>query len=317
MHNSEERVNKHRNRYRGVSGIAPETVADMSIESVEAGLRRMGIDPDQPLPKKIRDVICSTPAHLEDLVSSSTSVTCSGNWYVLARRKLEQCLAWDGQLKKQLNKDFLLDQIARREKLIRITVLVILFAVVSGIVVVSIRPRISFLMLFIPFLIIYLVSFMYQYAPNLLGGVQLAKVVLLVTCFAGIFSLGYNGSKIPGALRAKEREIVLYHHGLMSQVANKLEIYKRENGTYPSDLADLEYRSMDAMPVGVWRLSYESLSAGVAHASKDMGASKNMGKIVLDSYVLRSSGRDGIMKTDDDLILRDGIFYDNSGRKLE
>ena len=46
--------------------ITPEEVAAMSSEDIDEGLRRLGLDPDEPLPGTLRDLIGLNPVVSED-----------------------------------------------------------------------------------------------------------------------------------------------------------------------------------------------------------------------------------------------------------
>ena len=46
--------------------ITPEEVAAMSSEDIDKGLRRLGLDPDEPLPDALRDLIGLNPVVSKD-----------------------------------------------------------------------------------------------------------------------------------------------------------------------------------------------------------------------------------------------------------
>jgi hypothetical protein len=46
--------------------ITPEEVAVLSSEDIDEGLRRLGLDPDEPLPDALRDLIGLNPVVSQD-----------------------------------------------------------------------------------------------------------------------------------------------------------------------------------------------------------------------------------------------------------
>ncbi len=141
--------------------------------------------------------------------------------------------------------------------------------------------------------------------PEGYGGYKVATATLLVTLIAGIGIASYTIAYIPKFLdnRATKREAAtkasFYH------TAKLLDDYKRAHGFYPSNAQEVAKVTKEPLPADYWNhsISYVGRPGAVANASTGKP------RISFSNFELRSKGPDEIAGTDDDIIMRDGMFY--------
>jgi len=148
--------------------------------------------------------------------------------------------------------------------------------------------------------------------PEWYGGYRTAAVTLAITVVAGGTLGSYGIAHIPQVwdnylLRQRAATQSRMHH-----VANLLEEYKRVNGQYPKDT---EYKKAigESLPADYWEraVKYQSYPGAIADRSIRNGV------VTYNDFELRSAGPDGIEGTDDDIIMRDGVFYTNAELKKQ
>jgi type II secretory pathway pseudopilin PulG len=147
-----------------------------------------------------------------------------------------------------------------------------------------------------------------QRDPEGYGGYRTASATLAVTIFASIIAGGYSVAYVSEYMqlrRDRQRAATManVHH-----IQNLLEEYKRKNGAYPSSLQALRRISDEALPTDYWdkNFSYQSYTKDIASVRTPI-----MG-INFHNFELRSAGPDEKMGTDDDIIMRDGLFISAS-----
>jgi hypothetical protein len=101
----------------------------------------------------------------------------------------------------------------------------------------------------------------------------------------------------------------------MRHEASLLEEYKRTigNGSYPLNAQEFKKVTNEPLPSDYWGagIRYEGGSGYIAE--REVGTTG----VPVTHFELRSPGPDGIMGTDDDVIMRDGIFFTNAELKQQ
>lgn len=149
--------------------------------------------------------------------------------------------------------------------------------------------------------------------PEGYGGRRVAAVTL-VLAIAGVAGMAtYAVSCIPRALDNHRIRRVAATEAAMHHVAALLEEYKANNLSYPEDMAALKKLLNGDMPADYWEkaIRYSSATESVSEGNRP-GA---FVKITYTKFELRSAGGDGIEGTDDDIIMRDGVFYTSAELK--
>ncbi|MBI3654591.1 MAG: hypothetical protein HY231_26470 [Acidobacteria bacterium] len=141
--------------------------------------------------------------------------------------------------------------------------------------------------------------------PEGYGGYRVASAALTMTVIVSLGLVGYTVASVPKFLadRLAKRDAATKAEMLHYQ-ASVLEEYKRtHHGSYPLNEQEALKSIKEALPADYWqhRIRYESKAAPVATLGKT--------EISYSNFELRSNGPDEIAGTDDDIIMRDGIFY--------
>ena len=122
----------------------------------------------------------------------------------------------------------------------------------------------------------------------------------------------YGIAHIPKALENYKTRQIAATQASMHHIAGLLEDFRVNvnHGAYPSP-QQFKVVMGGSLPTDYWESSikYEPRTDSVAD--------KNLGLTMLSntSFELRSAGPDGIVDTDDDIIMRDGIFFTNAELK--
>jgi hypothetical protein len=151
--------------------------------------------------------------------------------------------------------------------------------------------------------------------PEWYGGLKTAKATLIVTIVGSLGLAAYGISYIPQAVenygirRVAATEAAMYH------VANSLEEYKRTVGSYPKNAQEFKKAIGESLPSDYWErsLKYQSNTGDIAEQKESIESNG----LPLTHFEIRSAGPDGIIGTDDDIIMRDGIFFTNSEVKRQ
>lgn len=148
--------------------------------------------------------------------------------------------------------------------------------------------------------------------PELYGGYKTAMFTLVVTVAGSLGLASYGIAHIPKALDNYRVRQVAATQAQMHHIASLLEQYKLILGTYPKDAREYKNATGETLPVDYWdqSVSYQSYTAIADRSIELTGFQYN-------SFELRSAGPDGIVGTDDDIIMRDGIFFTNSELKKQ
>jgi hypothetical protein len=142
--------------------------------------------------------------------------------------------------------------------------------------------------------------------PQAYGGYRAVTTVFTVTLIAGIGIGAYAIAYIPRFLenRAIRRDAAT-KASMIHYQASVLEAYKRIYGSYPRNAQEAAKVTNEPLPADYWNhnITYVSRIGAVANASIGRTA------ISFSNFELRSKGPDEIEGTDDDIIMRDGLFY--------
>ncbi|HJZ67490.1 MAG TPA: hypothetical protein VKF81_05040 [Blastocatellia bacterium] len=147
-------------------------------------------------------------------------------------------------------------------------------------------------------------------APDWYGGYKTATATLAVTVVGGAALAGYGIAYIPKALDNYRLRHIAATRAAIYHEAGRLEEYKRIFGSYPQEF---KKAIGEALPSDYWGtgIKYESKPGDIAERDP-----KSTG-LPLTHFELRSAGPDGIMGTDDDVIMRDGVFITNAELKQQ
>jgi hypothetical protein len=151
--------------------------------------------------------------------------------------------------------------------------------------------------------------------PEWYGGYKTAAATLAVTIAGSVALAGYGVAHIPQALDNYLMRQRAATNAAMYHIANLLEEYKRAsvNGSYPRNAQELKKAIGESLPADYWGTSikYQSRTDPIADRSIEITG------IPVSNFELRSAGPDGIVGTDDDIVMRDGILFTNSDVKKQ
>ncbi|HKS40604.1 MAG TPA: type II secretion system protein GspG [Blastocatellia bacterium] len=143
---------------------------------------------------------------------------------------------------------------------------------------------------------------------ELYGGYKVATATLILAIAAGVFSVVYVAKNIPQFLENRKERRVAATQAAMYHLAGLLEEYKRTYGSYPRNSQEIMKAVTESLPMDYWKKSirYQSFTEAIA------GDWLARTGIPFNNFELRSAGPDGKEGTDDDIIMRDGIFFTNA-----
>lgn len=147
--------------------------------------------------------------------------------------------------------------------------------------------------------------------PEWYGGLRVTVATLILAITAGAIAATYGIANIPTFLDNRRVRRIAATQASMYHLANLLEDYKRAYGSYPQNTQEIRKAVTESLPVDYWQktIRYQSFAEDIADGSM------NRIGIHFNNFELRSAGPDGKEGTDDDIIMRDGVFYANSAVK--
>lgn len=149
--------------------------------------------------------------------------------------------------------------------------------------------------------------------PQWYGGYKTATATLAVTIAASATLAAYGIAHIPQAWDNYWLRQTAATQSTMHHVASLLEEYKRINGAYPKDAQEYKKVTGESLPADYWERSVKYQSYPGAIADRSIRTTV----VAFNNFELRSAGPDGIEGTDDDIIMRDGIFFTNAELKKQ
>ena len=144
--------------------------------------------------------------------------------------------------------------------------------------------------------------------PEWYGGYRTAAATLSVTILGSAILGVFGISRIPRVLDNWRTSEIAATQAAIYHAANQLEDYKQARGSYPKNTQEFARVVGQSLPSDYWERSikYQSRTDQIADGSLEMTG------IQFVNFELRSAGPDGKLATDDDVIMRDGIFFTNS-----
>lgn len=151
--------------------------------------------------------------------------------------------------------------------------------------------------------------------PEWYGGYKTAVVTLAVTIAGSVALASYGIAHIPQALDNYSTRRIAATEAAMYHVANQLEEYKRFFGSYPNSAQEYKKAIGESLPADYWEqtLKYGGSTGEIAEQKESIARTG----LPINHFELRSAGSDGIIGTDDDIIMRDGIFFTNAELKRQ
>lgn len=166
-----------------------------------------------------------------------------------------------------------------------------------------------------------------KHDPQSYGGFKVAAATLVVTLVAGSVAAGYSISYIPRFLANRQERKAAATRATMYRLAQLLDKYRLANGAYPDSRQKLQAFAKEPIPADFWEqaIRYTGFTEGLAEVGLPRpksqmiteamvggggrGTTEKASRITLHNFELRSNGPDGVADTEDDIIMRDGIFY--------
>ena len=146
------------------------------------------------------------------------------------------------------------------------------------------------------------------------GGYKTAAATLSLTIAGSLALATYGVAHIPQAFENYRLRQVAATQASMHHVASLLEEYKLNvsHGSYPK-AQDFKEVMGGSLPTDYWdsSIKYQPRTDPVADTAIGFTLLSNT------NFELRSAGPDGIVGTDDDIIMRDGIFFTNAEVKKQ
>jgi len=143
------------------------------------------------------------------------------------------------------------------------------------------------------------------------GGYKTALATLSLTIAGSATLAAYGIAHIPQALENYQLRQIAATEAAMHHVANLLEEYQLANNAYPRNAQELKKDTGESLPTDYWdrSIKYERRNDPIADGSREITL------LSANNFELRSAGPDGIVGTDDDIVMRDGIIFTNSSVK--
>ena len=143
--------------------------------------------------------------------------------------------------------------------------------------------------------------------PEWYGGYRVATTTLAITILASMIAASVAIANIPRYFKNRGIAQVAATQSAMRHVASLLEDYKSTCGSYPRNAQEIAKAMNESLPADYWeqKIKYQSYTVGIAE--KD-ASPIGMAGLASANFELRSAGPDGIPDTDDDIIMRDGVF---------
>ena len=142
------------------------------------------------------------------------------------------------------------------------------------------------------------------------GGYRTAVATFSVTAVSSLALGAYGIAYIPKAIENYRIRQVATTQAAMHHIAAKLEEYKLKigGGSYPTE-QNFKRVIDDSLPTDYWdsSIKYQPERATLANTAIGLTLTSPV-----THFELRSAGPDGVAGNDDDIIMRDGIFYTNA-----
>jgi hypothetical protein len=149
--------------------------------------------------------------------------------------------------------------------------------------------------------------------PEWYGGYGVAVATLTLTIIGGTVAATYGIANVPRFLENRRVARSAATQAAMYHMASQLEDYKRAYSSYPRNTQEIKRAVTESLPVDYWEktIKYKSQAEDLAEVSVIRTG------LSYKNFELRSAGPDGIEGTDDDIIMRDGVFFTNAEIKKQ
>jgi hypothetical protein len=145
------------------------------------------------------------------------------------------------------------------------------------------------------------------------GGYKTAAVTLTLTLAGALAMATYGIAHIPKAIENYRTREIAATQASMHHIASILEDYRvnvNHGASYPNP-QQFKVVMGGSLPADYWdsSIKYQPRTDPVADKDLEITGLSNT------SFELRSAGPDGVIDTDDDIIMRDGVFFTNAELK--
>ncbi|MEW6127189.1 MAG: hypothetical protein AB1757_09130 [Acidobacteriota bacterium] len=151
--------------------------------------------------------------------------------------------------------------------------------------------------------------------PEQFGGYKVLMPTFALTLIASFVIAGFAVAYIPRLLENRRIKKEAASMAAIHRKAAFLEAFKLVNGSYPKDEQELRKFAKEQLPLDYWEhnISYTGFTDGIAtNVTQRKGNDKSLiltQGLGWNNFELRSNGPDELPNTDDDIIMRDGVFY--------
>jgi len=152
--------------------------------------------------------------------------------------------------------------------------------------------------------------------PEWYGGYKTAAATLSLTIAGSLVLATYGIVHIPQAFENYRIRHVAATQASIYHVANLLAEYQHaNNGAFPRNLQEFKKIVGESLPTDFWGTSirYQSKIGDIAEQKESIERTG----LPLNHFELRSAGPDGIIGTDDDIVMLDGMFFTNAEVKKQ
>jgi hypothetical protein len=143
------------------------------------------------------------------------------------------------------------------------------------------------------------------------GGYKTAVVTLTLTIAGSAALAAYGVAHIPQAFENYKLRQVAATQASIYHLASLLAEYQLTNDAYPLNAQEFKKVIGDSLATDYWEQTIKYQPRTSDRADRSIG----MTGMPADNFELRSAGPDGIVGTDDDIVMRDGIILTNSSLK--
>ena len=151
--------------------------------------------------------------------------------------------------------------------------------------------------------------------PDWYGGRRVAALSFAVSVAGVTLLASYGTIRLPEVFENYRTQETAATRAAMYHYWEAIEEFKRGPGIgqYPKDVQDLRKNTGESLPQDSWDQSirYQPISGQVADRSIQKTGFANT------HFELRSPGPDGVIGTDDDIVMRDGIFLTSAELKKQ
>lgn len=147
--------------------------------------------------------------------------------------------------------------------------------------------------------------------PRQYGAGRLSRRCLVAALLVFALDAGVLLARVPEMLENHRLKQEAYTRARMYQLHDLIIKYRQQYGTYPEHLLDLQEMDPTIRPIlDYWdhQLVYTPMSAEFA---------SRQGPVPFQNLELVSRGRDGILGTADDIVMRDGVILPRSSATME